>query len=80
MYVCVCNGVTDKDIQREVEAGCETIGDLTMRTGAGANCGSCVQLAETLMTNMRASKAVPVLELSVPVLTSIDHQLHIAAA
>lgn len=80
MYVCVCNGVTDKDIQREVDAGCETMSELTMRTGAGASCGSCVQLAETLIINMRAAKAVPTLELSVRVLTSLDHQLSVAAA
>lgn len=66
MYVCVCNGVTDKDIQREVDAGCTTVSDLTMRTGAGANCGSCVTLAETLIESMRMKAATK--ELDVPVL------------
>ena len=80
MYVCVCNGVTDKDIQREVDAGVSSVSELTMRTGAGASCGSCVSLAETLIGNMMAARAVPVIELSVPVLTSLDHQLTIAAA
>jgi bacterioferritin-associated ferredoxin len=56
MYVCVCNGVTDNDIRREVDAGCTSVSELTMRTGAGASCGSCIQLADTLIGNMLAAK------------------------
>lgn len=66
MYVCVCNGVTDKDIQREVDAGCESLSDITMNTGLGANCGSCVTLAETLIEGMRMKAAMR--DLDVPVL------------
>lgn len=81
MYVCVCNGVTDKDIQREVDAGCESLSDITMNTGLGANCGSCVTLAETLIDNMRIKATT--LELEVPVLDVpmhfFAHDQHAAA-
>ncbi len=70
MYVCVCNGVTDKDIQREVDAGCTSVSELTMRTGAGASCGSCIQLADALIGNMLAAKNQPAMEFPVPVLPS----------
>ena len=71
MYVCVCNGVTDKDIQREVDAGCDNVSDLTMRTGAGANCGSCVSLAQTLIDSMRMKAARR--DLDVPMLAAAAH-------
>ena len=45
MYVCICNGVTDHDIRQAAEAGCRSVPELTMRTGAGANCGSCLDMA-----------------------------------
>lgn len=45
MYVCVCNGVTERDIRQAVQAGCGDIATLTMRTGCGACCGSCVDMA-----------------------------------
>ena len=45
MYVCICNGVTDRQIREAAAAGCTTVAELTMRTGAGANCGSCVDMA-----------------------------------
>ena len=29
MYVCICNGVTDRDIRQVAEAGCRTFPELT---------------------------------------------------
>ena len=45
MYVCICNGVTDRQIREAAAAGCTTVAELTMRTGAGATCGSCLDMA-----------------------------------
>jgi len=52
MYVCLCNGVTDHDIRRAVAAGCRTLGDLTMQTGCGANCGCCLEMAADLLAEV----------------------------
>ena len=59
MYVCICNGVTDHDIRHAAEAGCKSMAELTMRTGAGANCGSCVDMASELLMQSRAVQALP---------------------
>ena len=59
MYVCICNGVTDNDIRQAAEAGCRTMSELTMRTGAGASCGSCVELATQVLTEARAGRELP---------------------
>jgi bacterioferritin-associated ferredoxin len=59
VYVCICNGVTDHDIRRAAEAGCRTMAELTMRTGAGATCGSCVDMATALLEEARAECALP---------------------
>ncbi|MFZ5657271.1 MAG: (2Fe-2S)-binding protein [Pseudomonadota bacterium] len=64
MYVCICNGVTDRQIRQAAEAGCRSISELTMRTGAGANCGSCVEMAMALLDEVHAG-AMP---LPLPVL------------
>ena len=60
MYVCICNGITDHEIRQAAEAGCKTMGELTMRTGAGANCGSCVEAASALLAECRALRELPV--------------------
>ena len=44
MYVCICNGVTDRQIREAADAGCDSVSEMTMRTGAGASCGSCLGL------------------------------------
>ena len=64
MYVCLCNGVTESDIRDAAAGGCRTMSELTMRTGAGANCGSCVEMATEVL-----EAAQPVIELPLPVMS-----------
>lgn len=64
MYVCICNGVTDHAIREVAAAGCRTLSELTMRTGCGASCGSCVDMAQALL-----DEALAVRELPLPVLS-----------
>jgi len=53
VYVCICNGVTEHDIRRAAEAGCGSMSELTMRTGCGACCGTCVDTACALLDEAR---------------------------
>ncbi|MBD9370205.1 (2Fe-2S)-binding protein [Xanthomonas sp. XNM01] len=61
MYVCICNGVTDRQIREAVENGCSSVSELTMRTGCGATCGSCLDMAAGMIDDMRAALPLPVL-------------------
>lgn len=64
MYVCVCHGVTDRQIRETAEADCRSVAELTMRTGAGANCGSCLDMAARLIEETHAARIVPLPVLS----------------
>ncbi|MDH5824887.1 bacterioferritin-associated ferredoxin [Luteimonas sp. RD2P54] len=66
MYVCLCNGITESDIRKAAEAGCSSLPELTMRTGVGACCGSCVEAATEVLE--RAQPALPPRELDLPLL------------
>ena len=57
MYVCLCNGVTEQAIRQTAAAGCSTMAELTMRTGCGAGCGTCVCMATALLEDIRAAAA-----------------------
>ncbi len=59
MYVCLCNGVTDRQIREAADAGCGSLAELTMRTGAGANCGSCLSMAEETLHEARRLRELP---------------------
>lgn len=54
MYVCICLGITDRDIRRAADEGCRDLTELTMRTGCGSNCGSCRDLAAEIFSESRA--------------------------
>lgn len=69
MYVCVCFGITDREIRDAAQAGCASTAELTMRTGAGANCGTCLGLAAQLIDEVHAVARTQVVRpLPLPVL------------
>ncbi len=49
MYVCICNGVTENDIRHAAAAGCRSVPELTMRTGCGSTCGTCLDSAAQVL-------------------------------
>nr|WP_211115775.1 MULTISPECIES: (2Fe-2S)-binding protein [unclassified Xanthomonas] len=59
VYVCICNGVTDHQIREAAENGCASLAELTMRTGCGSNCGSCLEMAGDLLSQAHATRALP---------------------
>lgn len=57
MYVCLCNGVTEREIRQTAAAGCRSVAELTMRTGCGAGCGSCLPMAGQLLDESRVASS-----------------------
>jgi bacterioferritin-associated ferredoxin len=41
MYVCLCTGVTERDIHEALEAGAASVEEVAYCTGAGTRCGTC---------------------------------------
>lgn len=48
MYVCICQGITQKEIQEAVEDGF-TLSDVYKKMGVGSECGSCSKYAKKLV-------------------------------
>lgn len=49
MFVCVCNAVTDRDIEEAVSAGATNLRELKSRLGVASQCGSCATEAMQLL-------------------------------
>lgn len=45
MYICLCHGITDKQIRQCVEAGARTLCDLSGQLGVATQCGGCADSA-----------------------------------
>jgi bacterioferritin-associated ferredoxin len=41
MYVCICSGVSDRQVRAALAAGARTLDDLSMALGVGVGCGCC---------------------------------------
>lgn len=49
MYICVCNGVNERDIRCAIDAGARTFGDLQRELGVASGCGQCAREAQCLL-------------------------------
>lgn len=49
MYVCICHGVTDREIREAAACGAEGFEELASMTGCGGSCGCCKELALQIM-------------------------------
>ncbi|GAB2729974.1 (2Fe-2S)-binding protein [Halomonas garicola] len=48
MYVCMCKGVTDHRIRREVDDGARSWREVREATGCGTQCGKCACTAKAV--------------------------------
>ncbi|MCK2088004.1 (2Fe-2S)-binding protein [Thauera aromatica] len=46
MYVCVCNAVTERQIDQAVRAGATSLRHLRHQLGVSAECGRCARCAQ----------------------------------
>ena len=53
MYVCICKGITQKDIQNAVEEGA-SLRDIRKTMGVATECGSCGQCAKRVVKETQA--------------------------
>lgn len=54
MYICICNGVTEREIRSCAEEGVCTLRELEACLGVGAGCGRCRQAAKQVLKDARA--------------------------
>ncbi len=63
MYICLCNGITDKAIVEAVENGITTFEALQAHLGVATGCGSCAEIAKSLLPGevspLSANQPVP---------------------
>lgn len=49
MYVCICHGITDRQIRRAVEQGAGSLGEVQMKLPVGGCCGRCEDAARAII-------------------------------
>ncbi len=55
MIVCLCRGVSDRQVIASIGRGAATLGDLMRDCGAGDSCGSCCDQMKEILVRRGAS-------------------------
>ena len=59
MMVCLCHGVSERRVRREIEHGATTIEELAATCGAGECCYGCHPTLDTLLAENLDAVTVP---------------------
>jgi bacterioferritin-associated ferredoxin len=50
MFICVCNGITDRQVEEAIDAGARSLEDLNAALGVASGCGTCAGFTRQLLT------------------------------
>lgn len=53
MYICICNGITERDIEHCMSRGAGSLEDLQRELGVAAGCGCCREAACATLAERR---------------------------
>jgi bacterioferritin-associated ferredoxin len=56
MYVCLCNGITERAVRAAADAGARDLADLRAMTGCASTCGSCADVALQVLHEARRAQ------------------------
>jgi bacterioferritin-associated ferredoxin len=59
VIVCLCHGVSERRVRREIEHGATTVDELAARCGAGSCCYGCHPTLDELLREDVAAVMVP---------------------
>lgn len=62
MYVCICNAVTDKQLQEAISQGANNLRDLRHQLGVVSSCGKCGRCVQKMLQQSRQAAAAEACE------------------
>jgi bacterioferritin-associated ferredoxin len=57
MFVCICNGITERQIREAVSEGVCSLDELGARLGVASGCGTCQDFARQVLAETLQSTA-----------------------
>jgi bacterioferritin-associated ferredoxin len=59
VYICLCNGFTDRQVRRSAEAGNASVSQVYKALGCAPKCGKCVPLVRDMLKSVGIVQAEP---------------------
>jgi bacterioferritin-associated ferredoxin len=57
MYICLCNGITDRDVHRVAAGGDGTVAQIYRGLGCTPQCGKCVPVVREMVAQLPGQSA-----------------------
>lgn len=57
MYICLCNGITDREIRQCAQSGACSMSELECSLGVGVSCGRCRDAAAAILQEQGFSRS-----------------------
>lgn len=57
MYICICKGITEKQVKSAVDDGCTSLRELRNELGVASNCGKCAGHAREVLNEALAVRS-----------------------
>ena len=54
MYICICNGVTERQLKECALSGAKSLDELAFQLGVGTGCGRCRDCARGVLREIHA--------------------------
>ncbi|WP_394063241.1 (2Fe-2S)-binding protein [Alcaligenes sp. WGS1538] len=58
MYICICNAITERQVQEAVQGGAASLADLQGQLGVASCCGCCADTAQDYLPGGRYANQV----------------------
>ncbi|MEM7763340.1 MAG: (2Fe-2S)-binding protein [Pseudomonadota bacterium] len=58
MYVCICQAITDRQIEKAIDAGIDSVDKLRDTLGVASCCGSCEETAAEMVATRTPQPAI----------------------
>jgi bacterioferritin-associated ferredoxin len=58
LFVCVCNGITERQIREAIDRGARSLPELTAALGVAAGCGACSDYTRCILENSDAAREI----------------------
>jgi len=56
MYICLCHGVTEQEVEKCITEGARTLDQLKCCLGVAASCGKCAPYCEAMLDQARSAE------------------------
>jgi len=57
MYVCICHGITDRQIRETLDRGAASLTEVQMQVPVGGCCGRCLPTAQEVIDEHQAQQS-----------------------